>query len=170
MTYKDTKFEKSPSPDYKHDRTTIVIPCYNEVNRLHLEMFLNFARKHPNISFVFIDDGSIDLTINLLCGAMAALPKQIDVLMMKASSIHGWTCASVCNDLGISATISALSGASPMVMACATSSMVISPISLASSEAANLLFQESLNYSDRCSNNSFNSKKSGFRNLWVHDS
>lgn len=67
---------------FKHERTTIIIPCYNEANRLHLEVFLNFARRHPNISFVFVDDGSKDLTINLLCGAMAALPKQIDVLMM----------------------------------------------------------------------------------------
>lgn len=63
-------------------RTSIIIPCYNEANRLHLEKFLNFARKNPNISFVFVDDGSKDLTINLLCGAMAALPGQVDVLMM----------------------------------------------------------------------------------------
>lgn len=86
MTYLNTKPLKLSSPEYKHDRTTIVIPCYNEANRLHLDMFLNFARKHPNISFVFIDDGSKDLTINLLCGAMAALPKQTDVLMMKRNA------------------------------------------------------------------------------------
>ena len=67
---------------YSYERTTIIIPCYNEADRLHLEVFLNFARQHPNISFVFVDDGSKDLTINLLCGAMAALPMQIDVLMM----------------------------------------------------------------------------------------
>ena len=65
-----------------HDRTSIIIPCYNEANRLHLEVFLNFARKNPKISFVFVDDGSKDLTINLLCGAMAALPDQVDVLTM----------------------------------------------------------------------------------------
>ena len=65
-----------------HDRTSIIIPCYNEANRLHLEVFLNFARKNPKISFVFVDDGSKDLTINLLCGAMAALPGQVDVLTM----------------------------------------------------------------------------------------
>ena len=86
MTYLDAKTMKTPSPDNQHNRTTIVIPCYNEANRLHLEMFLNFARNHQNISFVFIDDGSKDLTINLLCGAMAALPKQIDVLMMKSNA------------------------------------------------------------------------------------
>lgn len=67
---------------WKHDRTSIIIPCYNEANRLHLEVFLNFARKNPKISFIFVDDGSQDLTISLLCGAMAALPKQVDVLTM----------------------------------------------------------------------------------------
>jgi len=49
-------------------------------------MFLNFARKNPKVSFVFIDDGSKDLTINLLCGAMAALPDQVDVLMMSRNA------------------------------------------------------------------------------------
>ena len=68
--------------NWKHDRTSIIIPCYNEANRLHLEVFLNFARKNPKVSFVFVDDGSKDLTINLLCGAMAALPDQVDVLTM----------------------------------------------------------------------------------------
>ena len=67
---------------WKHDRTSIISPCYNEANRLHLEVFLNFARKNPKVSFVFVDDGSKDLTINLLCGAMAALPDQVDVLTM----------------------------------------------------------------------------------------
>lgn len=67
---------------WTHDRTSIIIPCYNEADRIHLEVFLNFARQNPKISFVFVDDGSKDLTISLLCGAMAALPGQVDVLTM----------------------------------------------------------------------------------------
>ena len=82
MTYATENLLNIHSSRYEHDRTTIIIPCYNEADRLHLEAFLNFAGNHPNISFVFVDDGSKDLTINLLCGAMAALPQQIDVLMM----------------------------------------------------------------------------------------
>lgn len=75
--------ERASNPSiWKHDRTSIIIPCYNEANRLHLEVFLNFARKNPKISFVFVDDGSKDLTISLLCGAMAALPDQVDILTM----------------------------------------------------------------------------------------
>ncbi|MEP3890771.1 MAG: glycosyltransferase [Hellea sp.] len=82
MTYNNSEQLDKALPAYQHDRTTIIIPCYNEANRLHLEAFLNFARKNPKISFVFVDDGSKDLTISLLCGAMAALPNQVDVLMM----------------------------------------------------------------------------------------
>jgi glycosyltransferase involved in cell wall biosynthesis len=67
---------------WTQDRTSSVIPCYNEADRLHLEVFLNFARKNPKIAIIFVDDGSKDLTINLLCGAMAALPDQVDVLTM----------------------------------------------------------------------------------------
>ena len=67
---------------WTQDRTTIVIPCYNEADRLHLEVFLNFARTNPKVAFVFVDDGSRDLTLNLLGGAMAALPEQVDVLTM----------------------------------------------------------------------------------------
>ena len=82
MTYIQNNTPDIMSAPATHNRTSIIIPCYNEANRLHLEMFLNFARKNPKISFVFVDDGSKDLTINLLCGAMAALPNQVDVLMM----------------------------------------------------------------------------------------
>lgn len=89
MTHRYKKQSHTPSKQseispqiYKIDRTSIIIPCYNEADRLHLETFINFARQHPKISIVFVDDGSKDLTINLLCGAMAALPNQVDVLMM----------------------------------------------------------------------------------------
>ncbi len=82
MSYLQNNTPRNVNASACHDKTSIIIPCYNEADRLHLEMFLNFARKNPKISFVFVDDGSKDLTINLLCGAMAALPGQVDVLMM----------------------------------------------------------------------------------------
>ena len=86
MTYTDQASFDIQNSKFIYDRTTIIIPCYNEANRLHLEAFLNFARQHRQVSFIFVDDGSKDLTINLLCGAMAALPDQIDVLMMSQNA------------------------------------------------------------------------------------
>ena len=47
-------------------KTCIVIPCYNEANRLQSESFLHYAATHPDIYFLFIDDGSNDNTVNLL--------------------------------------------------------------------------------------------------------
>lgn len=50
---------------------TIVIPCYNESDRLDGNAFAAFAAAHPRIGFHFIDDGSTDATADLLgrlCG------------------------------------------------------------------------------------------------------
>lgn len=44
-------------------KTTIVVPCCNEVNRLNGAAFLETLAKAPDRSFVFVDDGSTDATI-----------------------------------------------------------------------------------------------------------
>jgi len=46
--------------------TCIVVPCYNEERRLHGAEFVDFIRKNSNISFMFVNDGSIDKTIQVL--------------------------------------------------------------------------------------------------------
>lgn len=47
-------------------RTTVVIPCYNEEQRLPVREFVAFAATHPQVRFLFVDDGSRDGTWNLL--------------------------------------------------------------------------------------------------------
>ena len=62
-------------------QTTIVIPCYNEAERLPVGELLDFAKKHDNIFFIMVNDGSTDNTaaiINHLC----------DILPNKISAIH----------------------------------------------------------------------------------
>ena len=44
----------------------VVIPCYNEENRLQTELYTQIAKKHPNITLCFINDGSTDATLHLL--------------------------------------------------------------------------------------------------------
>lgn len=44
----------------------IAIPCYNEAERLDLNLFREFIVCHPEVSFVFVDDGSSDGTEDLL--------------------------------------------------------------------------------------------------------
>jgi len=50
---------------------TIVIPCYNEANRLPVSAFQRFMQEYPGIRFLFVNDGSRDATLDVLhklCG------------------------------------------------------------------------------------------------------
>lgn len=47
-------------------RTILVIPCYNEAQRLLVKEFKDFAEKEGNISFIFVNDGSSDDTFKVL--------------------------------------------------------------------------------------------------------
>ena len=55
---------------YKEPRITLVIPCYNEAERLHIEDFLNWVRETPSRHLCFVNDASTDGTagvLNQLC-------------------------------------------------------------------------------------------------------
>ncbi len=45
---------------------TVVVPCYNEAERLPVGRFLQFAQSHPEIDFLLVDDGSRDSTPQIL--------------------------------------------------------------------------------------------------------
>ena len=42
--------------------TWIVVPCFNEADRLPVATFEAYRRLHPSIGFIFVDDGSTDET------------------------------------------------------------------------------------------------------------
>jgi glycosyltransferase involved in cell wall biosynthesis len=44
----------------------IVVPCYNEADRLKLSVFAEFLDTHGDTGFVFVDDGSTDSTGRIL--------------------------------------------------------------------------------------------------------
>ncbi len=46
--------------------TVIVIPCYNEANRLDRDGFVDFADQNKDLSFLFVNDGSTDSTTSLI--------------------------------------------------------------------------------------------------------
>ena len=46
--------------------TLIVIPCYNEANRLRLDAFGEQLAADSKIDFLFVDDGSEDNTLEVL--------------------------------------------------------------------------------------------------------
>lgn len=47
-------------------QTSLVIPCYNEMQRLSLSDFCAYYETRPDVSLVFVDDGSTDGTLALL--------------------------------------------------------------------------------------------------------
>lgn len=59
---------------------TIVIPCYNEAKRFPLDVFTAYVRKHPEIYFLLVNDGSQDNTIEVLGGARRGLEDQVSIL------------------------------------------------------------------------------------------
>jgi len=47
-------------------RVALVIPCYNEANRLDAAAFRNFNLPDDDVEFVFVNDGSTDSTLQVL--------------------------------------------------------------------------------------------------------
>jgi glycosyltransferase involved in cell wall biosynthesis len=68
-------------------KAAVVVPCFNEAARLARETFLGFAREHPAIRFVMVDDGSTDGTRELLAGLHEALPECFELLALERN--HG---------------------------------------------------------------------------------
>jgi dolichyl-phosphate beta-glucosyltransferase len=62
-----------------HLKTCIIIPCYNEEKRLDCQAFENYFLSHPNVFFLFVNDGSKDRTLTLL-QAMTKKYSQVECL------------------------------------------------------------------------------------------
>lgn len=59
---------------------TIVVPCYNEEQRLPVAKFHEFLVRRPRIRFLFVNDGSSDQTLGLLNRMREEYPDCIEVL------------------------------------------------------------------------------------------
>lgn len=64
-------------------KSLIVVPCYNEAVRLQPEAFLEFARQHKGIGFVFVDDGSKDETLAVLAQLRIQCAEKFHVISLK---------------------------------------------------------------------------------------
>lgn len=58
----------------------VIIPCYNEEKRLKTEVYLDSLKKLPEISILFVNDGSNDRTLEVLKNIANQLPEQISIL------------------------------------------------------------------------------------------
>ena len=61
----------------------IVIPCYNEADRIPVSQFENFLSSQPTVSIFFINDGSKDKTYAILTTLKNQFPSQIEVHCIK---------------------------------------------------------------------------------------
>lgn len=61
-------------------KTVLVVPCYNEAQRLPAAELLAFAREHPQVGFVLVNDGSADDTLTVLQRLQQAAPGSFEVL------------------------------------------------------------------------------------------
>ena len=57
----------------------IVIPCYNEANRLSVSKFKNFLSLQTRVSIFFVDEGSKDKTYAIRLGLKNQFPSQIEI-------------------------------------------------------------------------------------------
>lgn len=63
-------------------KTGIVVPCYNESKRLDFKSFISTIENEPNLSFLFVDDGSTDATIKVLNAIKEKCGAQVDILRL----------------------------------------------------------------------------------------
>lgn len=67
----------------------LVVPCYNEAERLDTEAFLHFAAAHPGLRLVMVDDGSEDGTGEILERMRAASPASVTALRLSPNRGKG---------------------------------------------------------------------------------
>ncbi len=61
---------------------TMVVPVYNEANRLNGAAFLDYLATDPTVRFLFVNDGSSDATAGVLERLRSAAPTQIEILSL----------------------------------------------------------------------------------------
>jgi len=67
-------------------KTMIIVPCYNESKRINPKAFLCALEKNLNLSFLFVNDGSTDDTLNILNSIQKKYPAQVDIVSLEKNS------------------------------------------------------------------------------------
>jgi glycosyltransferase involved in cell wall biosynthesis len=60
----------------------LIVPCYNEAQRLNTTAFRNWLAQHHQIHVMFVDDGSRDSTLQVLNQLRQALETHISILAL----------------------------------------------------------------------------------------
>ena len=62
--------------------TLLIVPCYDEAERLDVAAIERFASAHADVGFLFVDDGSRDTTPEVLARLVARRPTQFRTLRL----------------------------------------------------------------------------------------
>ncbi|MCK5882598.1 MAG: glycosyltransferase [Bacteriovoracaceae bacterium] len=65
---------------------SIIVPCYNEEERLNIEDFSAYIEQSENINFCFVNDGSQDGTIKVLNSFCEKYPDRVSVLDLEINA------------------------------------------------------------------------------------
>ncbi|MBL9077914.1 MAG: glycosyltransferase [Planctomycetes bacterium] len=60
----------------------VVVPCYNEAQRLDAAAFAAYAAAEPGVRFLFVDDGSQDATAQVLAALVARCPERLQFVSL----------------------------------------------------------------------------------------
>lgn len=61
-------------------RVLLIVPCYNEAQRLPVEQFASYALPGHALRFLFVNDGSRDNTLEVLADLCARAPERLSFL------------------------------------------------------------------------------------------
>jgi glycosyltransferase involved in cell wall biosynthesis len=67
-------------------KTAIIVPCYNEAQRLNTQAFIQAASGDRNLFFIFVNDGSTDRTLETIKSLHDANPSQISYVDLQKNS------------------------------------------------------------------------------------
>ncbi len=59
---------------------TLIIPCYNEADRLDQASFVEFSRQNPDTSLLFVNDGSTDATAVMIASMIMQAGPRMQLL------------------------------------------------------------------------------------------
>jgi glycosyltransferase involved in cell wall biosynthesis len=67
-------------------KTAIIVPCYNEANRLKSEEFIGYSKKNKWVHFIFVNDGSNDGTLKIIDYMCLTNPDQMLYVTLKMNA------------------------------------------------------------------------------------
>ncbi len=70
-------------------KTMLVVPCFNEEDRLHPQTFIDALDRDPSLHWLFVDDGSKDRTAVIIESMKAQFPERIFLHQLSKNSGKG---------------------------------------------------------------------------------